>query len=90
MPTFEQAEYPEESTSTQFDFINIQDVLIKKLQQLYQEPLEFKNIYVLSAVNDVIEGQLEQQLRQEREDHDGKRIVLIKWGWDWLPKRQID
>ena len=81
MSTSNRIEYSEESTGAQFDFIDIQDVLISQVRRLYQESpdLVSKNIHVLPAVNNGIEGQLEQQLQQERQDHVGKRIILIPY-----------
>ena len=70
-----------ESDSIQYDFNNIQEVLIAQLNKLCQQsPTSFsKDIHVLPAANNDVEGQLEQQLQQERQDHSGQRIVLIPY-----------
>ena len=70
-----------ESDGIEYDFGNIQEVLIAQLNKLCQQsPTPFsKYIHVLPAANDDVEGQLEQQLQQEGEDHSGQRIVLIPY-----------
>ena len=74
-------EDPNESDRIQYDFNNIQQVLIAQLNKLCQQsPTSFsKDIHVLPAANNDVEGQLEQQLQQERQDHSGQRIVLIPY-----------
>ena len=74
-------DYPNDSSRSQYDFNNIQRLLITQLNKSRQEnPQSFpKDIHVLSAVNDDDEGQLEQRLQQERQDHTGERILLIPY-----------
>ena len=74
-------DYPKDPSRSQYDFNNIQRLLITQLNKSRQEnPQSFsKDIHVLSAVNDDDEGQMEQQLQQERQDHTGERILLIPY-----------
>jgi energy-coupling factor transporter ATP-binding protein EcfA2 len=69
--------YAGNTANTQFDFNNIQELLITQLKKSRQQFPE--HIYVLPAISDNVEFQLEQQLQQEREDHTGKRIILIPY-----------
>jgi len=58
---------------------DIQAILLSRLKQLYKQlPQNFsKKIHILAAVDDIIDGQLEQRLQQDKANNQGKRIILI-------------
>ncbi|CAF4906712.1 unnamed protein product [Rotaria sp. Silwood1] len=70
-----------DSPNNQFQFNNIYRLLITKLEtKRQQSPESFsKSIYILPAINDDMEHQLEQELEQERKEHMGQRIILIPY-----------
>ncbi|CAF1149819.1 unnamed protein product [Adineta steineri] len=72
-------DYSNQATRTQYDFSDIQTVLVAQLQKSCQQSPELlsKEIYVLPAVSSNVEYQLERQLHEERDIHTGKRILLI-------------
>ena len=69
------------STNWQHNNNEVHAALLAQLEKLRQQsPESFsKPIYVLAAVDDSVEGQLKQWLRQESNDHAGTRIILIPY-----------
>ena len=61
----------------------VHEFLLTQLEKLRrQSPERFeKPIFVLAAVDDAAEGQLEERLQQEKRYHAGKRIILIPYNF---------
>ena len=64
----------------QYEDHDIQAILSSRVEELYATKPPLKPVHVLAAVDDIVDGQLTQRLRQEIEDHnndDKTRILLI-------------
>lgn len=63
----------------QYEDNDIQAILSSRLRQLIEISPQYreKPIHVLAAVDDIMENQLEQRLKQEKNENQGKRIILI-------------
>ena len=74
-------EYPESASNIQYNHSSIRERLINGLERLReQSPQSFsKPVYVLPAINDNVEDQIEQQLLQESKDSIGRHIILIPY-----------
>ncbi|CAF0896772.1 unnamed protein product [Didymodactylos carnosus] len=75
-------EHPEDlqiNMNYQYEANDIQEILSGRLIQLSQEfPQRFsKTISVLATIDNIVEGQLEQRLQQERNVDKGEHISLI-------------
>lgn len=68
---------PNATENTQRHFDDIEKVLINYLEKLSES--FSKSIYALPAIDGHDECELEQQLKRERENHMGKRIIFIPY-----------
>ncbi|CAF0993810.1 unnamed protein product [Didymodactylos carnosus] len=69
--------YSEDTENIEYNLNNIQEVLRDQLEQLSEKCS--KPIYVLPAIDDNVESQFEQELRNESKYITEKRIILIPY-----------